>query len=176
MFGPFLLQLIWLALLMLLQAFVFNHIHIGGHATPLPYVYFLLILPPDTPRAALLVWGFVIGLVADTFTNTPGAAAAAMTLVAFLRPGLLSLFAPNDKEENAYVSSAALMRWGAFTGYALCAVLIHEVVFFVLEAFTFVHWEKLLIDIGSSSVLTMFVIMAFESIRKSRMEQTEKKN
>lgn len=176
MFGRLLQQLKWFVLLTLLQAFVFNHIHIGGHATPLPYVYFLLILPSDTPRAALLVWGFVVGLVADTFTNTPGAAAAAMTLVAFLRPGLLSLFAPNDKEESAYVPSAALMRWGAFTGYALCAVLIHEAVFFVLEAFTFVHWEKLLIDIGSSSVLTMLVILAFESLRKNHMRRTEKRN
>lgn len=174
MLGRFLQQLKWFILLTLLQALVFNHIHLGGHATPLVYVFFLLILPSDTPRAALLAWGFISGLTADTFTNTPGAAAAATTLVAFLRPGLLNLFGPNDKDDSAYEPSAAKIRWGAFTGYALCAVLIHESAFFALEAFTFSHWEKLILDIGSSSALTMLIIVVFESIRGGHRGRTEK--
>ena len=48
----------WFVMLIALQVLVFNHIHIAGYATPLPYVYFLLILPSDTPRSALLMWGF----------------------------------------------------------------------------------------------------------------------
>ena len=167
MLGLFFQQLKWFVLLTLLQVLVFNHIHIAGYATPLPYVYFLLLLPSDTPRAALLLWGFAMGLVIDTFTNTPGAAAAAMTLVAMLRPVLILFFGPHDKDENAFTPSAALFRWGAFTGYVFCAVLIHEIVFFTLEAFTFFNWKELLINIGSSTALTTLIVIAIESIRNS---------
>ena len=167
MIGLFFQQLKWFVLLTLLQVLVFNHIHIAGYATPLPYVYFLLLLPSDTSRAALLLWGFALGLTVDTFTNTPGAAAAAMTLLAMMRPGLLMLFGPHDKDENAYVPSAALFHWGAFTGYVFISALLHEAAFFTLEAFSFFNWKELLINIGSSTTLTTLIVLAFEGIRSS---------
>ena len=161
MIGLFFQQLKWFVLLTLLQVLVFNHIHIAGYATPLPYVYFLLLLPSDTSRSALLLWGFALGLTVDTFTNTPGAAAAAMTLLAMMRPGLLMLFGPHDKDENAYVPSAALFHWGAFTGYVFISALLHEAAFFTL------NWKELLINIGSSTALTTLIVLAFEGIRSS---------
>ena len=42
-------RLVWCVVLMILQVFLFNHVHLWGYATPLCYVYFLLILPADTP-------------------------------------------------------------------------------------------------------------------------------
>ncbi len=167
MITQFLYALKWFVLLMLLQVFVFNHIHIAGYATPLPYVFLLLILPSDTSRSVLLLWGFVMGFIIDTFTNTPGMAAASMTVVALLRPGLLTLFGPNDKDENSYKPSVAIMRRSAFTGYVFTAVIIHEILYFSLEAFSFFNWQELLINIGTSSVLTTLIIAAIESIRNS---------
>ena len=101
----------WFVMLIALQVLVFNHIHIAGYATPLPCVYFLLILPSDTPRSALLMWGFALGFIVDTFTNTPGMAAAALTFIGFIRPALLHFFSPRDKEDNAYLPSAATSSW-----------------------------------------------------------------
>lgn len=34
------LRIVWFVLLVLLQALVFNNIHIGGYAIPMPYLYF----------------------------------------------------------------------------------------------------------------------------------------
>lgn len=70
----------WFVFLFLLQVLVFNHVHIFGYATPMPYIYFLLILPSDTPRWLYVLLGFVLGLLIDLFTNTPGMAAGSMTL------------------------------------------------------------------------------------------------
>ena len=90
-----------------------------------------------------------------------------MTLLAMMRPGLLMLFGPHDKDENAYVPSAALFHWGAFTGYVFISALLHEAAFFTLEAFSFFNWKELLINIGSSTALTTLIVLAFEGIRSS---------
>ena len=134
----------WFVMLIALQVLVFNHIHIAGYATPLPYVYFLLILPSDTPRSALLMWG-----------------------IGFIRPALLHFFSPRDKDDNAYLPSATEMRRSSFFGYVLVAVLLHEGIFFSLEAFTLYNWQELLINIATSSALTTLIIIAIESIRSS---------
>ena len=76
----------WFVFLFLLQVLVFNHVHIFGYATPMPYIYFLLILPSDTPRWLYVLLGFVLGLLIDLFTNTPGMAAGSMTLSGLLVP------------------------------------------------------------------------------------------
>ena len=80
MFETFLSRLGWFVFLLMLQVFVFNHIHLFGYATPLPYIYFLLILPGNTSRWVYVLTGFALGLLTDLFTNTPGMAAAATCL------------------------------------------------------------------------------------------------
>ncbi|MBR4968192.1 MAG: rod shape-determining protein MreD, partial [Bacteroidaceae bacterium] len=66
----------WFLLLVALQVFVFNHIHVLGYATPMPYVFFLLILPNDLPRWLFVALGFLLGLIIDVFADTPGVASA----------------------------------------------------------------------------------------------------
>ena len=72
-------RIAWFAALILLQALVCSHIHLGGYAIPLPYVYLLCILPMAAPRWVFILTGFVTGLAADIMVNTPGMAAASMT-------------------------------------------------------------------------------------------------
>ena len=93
-------QTLWFLALVLVQVLVFNHIHVAGYATPFIYIYFLLMLNLDTKRNTLLLAGFLLGLVIDMFANTPGMNAAATTLLAFLRPWLLSLFVPRDNTDD----------------------------------------------------------------------------
>ena len=85
----------------------------------------------------------------------------------FIRPALLHFFSPRDKEDNAYLPSATEMRRSSFFGYVLVAVLLHESIFFSLEAFTLYNWQELLINIATSSALTTLIIIAIESIRSS---------
>lgn len=157
-------QLLLFALLVLLQALIFNNIHIAGYAVPLPYLYFLLILPSDTGRSMLLLWGFALGFAVDIFSNTHGIASAATTLAAFVRPYVLNIFVPHDKEEERFTPSPADMKWGPFVRYSAILLLIHEAAFFTIEAFSFFNWEALLINTGSSFALTLLIICMFESI------------
>ena len=110
----------WFISLLLLQALVFNHVHILGFATPMPYVYFLLIMPSNTLRWLYVLLGFVLGLCVDIFTNTPGMAAGALCLLGLINPLLLKVFSPSDNNDSfepshkTMVSSALLqlLIWG----------------------------------------------------------------
>lgn len=151
-----------------LQALVFNHIHLFGYATPMPYVYFLLILPSATPRWAYVAIGFVLGLLMDLFTNTPGMAAASLCAAALVTPALLRIFSPSDEDEEAFLPSAKTMEWGRFLQFALAVILVHCILFFIIEAFTFFDLERLLLDILGSTILTFAFVAAFELIRSGR--------
>lgn len=154
----------WFISLLLLQALVFNHVHILGFATPMPHVYFLLIMPSNTPRWLYVLLGFVLGLCVDIFTNTPGMAAGALCLLGLINPLLLKVFSPSDNNDS-FEPSHKTMEWGAFVRYVFFSVFIYCVVFFIFEAFSFFDWLILLINIVGSTLLTTLFIVAMELIR-----------
>lgn len=160
---------LWFIALVLLQALVFNHIHILGYATPMPYIYFLLILPSNTPKWLYVALGFVTGVLIDMFGNTPGIAAATLTAVGLATPWFLRLYAPKDYDENdALRPGSRSMEWPAFLRYATTASLLHCLLFFTIEAFSFFDPLSLLINIAASTALTTLFIAAMELIRNEK--------
>ena len=106
-----------------------------------------------------------MGLTMDTFTNTPGVAAAAMTLIGFVQPYWLELFVPRDAEPDMRVSTVTLGYW-KFLLYALLLTLLFCAVFFSLQAFRLYDWQHLLLCIGSSTLLTLILMMALEGVKR----------
>jgi len=151
--------------LCLVQALVFNHIHLFGCATILLYVYFVVMLPRNYPRWAGLLWSFALGLSVDMFTNTPGMAAAALTLTGFLQPYLLQLFLPREAPENLK-SAASSLGFTKFLTMAFILVFIHCLVFFTIESFGFFNWQQWALNIVGTTLLTVLLIMTLESFRK----------
>ena len=151
--------------LCLTQALVLNHIHLFNYATPLLYVYFVLIFPRNYPKWASLLWSFALGLSIDMFANTPGVASASLTLVALLQPYLLELLLPRDAAEKMK-SSAKELGKGRFLLLTAILVVIYCFVFFTLETFNFFNWVNWLLCIGSSAVLTIVLILTIENMRR----------
>ncbi|NJK85385.1 MAG: hypothetical protein HC906_04860 [Bacteroidales bacterium] len=52
-------------ILVLLQVFVFNNIHLSGFIVPYIYILFILLLPFETPGWLLLVSAFLLGFSID---------------------------------------------------------------------------------------------------------------
>ena len=157
-------RIILFIVLLLAQVLVLNRIQLFHCATPLLYVYFAVIFPLGYPRWAALLWSFFMGLAVDVFFNTPGVAAASMTLVALLQPYLLPLFLPREAEENM-ATSASTLGWGKFMTLATILVLIYCLAFFSLEAFSFFNWLHWLECIGGSALLTLLLIFTMETLR-----------
>ena len=72
---------------LLVQVLVLNQVHLFDSATPLLYIYMVLLFPRNYPKWGMLAWAFAMGLGVDMFSNTPGVAAAACGLVAALSLG-----------------------------------------------------------------------------------------
>jgi rod shape-determining protein MreD len=151
--------------LCLAQALVFNQIHLFGCAIPLLYVYFAIIFPRNYPKWAILLWCFFLGLSVDMFSNTPGMAAAALTLIGAVQPYLLELFVPRDATDNIK-SAAATLGVSKFLTMTVILVLLYCLTFFTIEAFTFFNWMQWLLNIVGSTVVTVLLIMTIETIRK----------
>ena len=147
------------------QILILNHIHLFDVATPFLFVYFAISFRRNTPKWAILLWCFAMGLAVDVFSNTPGLSAGALTLVGLIQPYLLELFTPREAVEDLECCTATLGK-GKYTLFAFILLFVFCLLFFALEAFTFYNWIYWLVCTGSSTVLTLVLILAIESIRK----------
>lgn len=106
-----------------------------------------------------------MGLSVDMFANTPGLAAASMTLIGFIQPYILGLYL--SEEDNAdLMPGFSTLGTTKFATYAFILVTIYCIVFFSLEAFTGARWMDWLISIAGSLVLTLTFIFTIDSVRR----------
>ena len=151
-------------MLLLIQVLILNNIHLFQVATPLLYVLFVITFRRGMPKWMILTYSFLLGLLLDIFTNTPGLAAGTMTLIAVIQPYLLEMLTPRDSAENMRVS-ASTMGFSKFVTFSAILVGIYCVVFFALEAFNFFDWQMWLLRAVSSALLTLLFVLAIESVR-----------
>lgn len=152
--------------LMLLQALVLNHVHLFGVATPLLYVYFAISFRRSASKWSMLIWCFLMGLGIDVFSNTPGLAAGAMTLVAAIQPYIMKLFIQRDNEDEVLPSIRAF-GLGKYTLFALILTFIYCLAFYTMETFTFFNWLHWLLSITTSTALTLLLVLVCDNLRRS---------
>ena len=160
-------RVITLVMLLLIQVLILNNIHLFQVATPLLYVLFVITFRRGMPKWMILTYSFLLGLLLDIFTNTPGLAAGTMTLIAVIQPYLLETLTPRDSAENMRVS-VSTMGFSKFVTFSAILVGIYCVVFFALEAFNFFDWQLWLLRSVCSAALTMVLMLAIESVRSRR--------
>lgn len=162
-----LIRLQWFVLLVLLQALVLNHIHIGQFATPFLYIYFILKFNSGTNIKTLTLWAFFLGLSVDILSNTPGLNAAASVLTAFCRPRMLRILSTRDVSDN-FEPSIRIMGMASFFRYSLATVFLHTVTLNVIDAFSFVSFSTLVLKILTDTLITLVCILCIDSIRRNR--------
>ncbi|SHK53400.1 rod shape-determining protein MreD [Xylanibacter ruminicola] len=150
--------------LLVVQVLILNHVHFLGVGTPLLYVYFAITFRRNFPKWLVLVSCFLLGLMVDIFSNTPGLASSVMTLAGLAQCYLIELIAPRDSSDELEASIKAL----GFSKFLMLSALIatlYCMLFFALEAFNFFDVLMWLARSLVSSVLTMVLILAIESVR-----------
>lgn len=157
-------RVLWFFLFVLAQVLVLGRIHLFYVATPLFYVYFVALFPRNYPKWAVLVWSFLLGVVVDCFSNTPGLSSFSLTLIAVIQPYLLEAFVPRESAENLEPSVKAL-GVPKFSTYIFLLVFIYCVVFYTLELFSFVNWEHWVLCVAGSTVITLLLIATCEYAR-----------
>lgn len=153
--------------LLLAQVLICNHIHIFDCATPLLYVYFVLPARRDTPKWLLLLLSFALGLCIDLFTNTPGVAAASMTLAAVIQPYLLMLFIPYDSPDD-FQPSFRTLGTAKYMSYSFILVFVNILAFYSIEIFNFFNILQWAFCVGGSTLVTLLLVWVIENLKKKQ--------
>ncbi len=154
--------------LVLFQVMILNHIQFSGYINPLFYVYFILLLPYQTPRWLLLVAGFILGLSVDIFINTPGLNAAACVLMAFARPFVIRSISTGTEYLIGEAPSVRNQGIKWFGYYSIVLVLIHHFALFYLEIFRISEFFQTFLKAVLSSIFTLVLIFISEYLFFSR--------
>lgn len=157
-------------LIIAIQVLILNKIPLRWWSQPLgfplfiPMIYplFILLLPFRTPVWALLILGFITGITVDSFMNTVGMHAMATVLIAYLRPNVLNALLQKNIEEYASQSpSVKNMGWFPFLTYSFFLILLHHMVYFTIELWSFSNIGYLSLKILASTVTTMLFVITY---------------
>ncbi len=163
----FLRHLLQMLALIALQVLVCNHIHLFGYATPMPYVLFLAFFPLNASRIGNMLWAFVLGVIIDAFSNTPGEAAASLVLASFVQWPLLCSMVPKEVAEDMVPTFKSMGRWNHIR-YLSILLLVHHTAYFILESFSFFHIREMLITYASSLLLTFVLMLIIDTLRNGK--------
>jgi len=164
------INLLRFMLLLLAQILVFSNINFTSFINPYVFPLFILLLPFETPRWALMLIGFLAGLILDIFLGSAGMHAAACLLIGYLRPFLINIITPKGTvfEISPQVYSQGAAWFAVYTGIS---ILIYLTFYFLIEAATFFNFFLLFLKIVLSTVFStgaILIILFLFSSRKKR--------
>jgi len=159
-------------LFILFQVYILNQVP-PLHRFIIPYVYFLYILwlPFQINRFALLAISFVFGLSLDYFTGTPGLHAAPCVLIAYLRPFILSLLIPQETTEQSYIEPGRnSMGWAPYALYVSVLTFVHHFYLVLIEWLQFGNFVYFLGKVAGTTTISLLMIFLAELLfnRKGR--------
>lgn len=154
--------------LLLFQGLILNQVELHGVINPYIYPLFILLLPFETPKWALLLLGFVMGISVDFFTNTPGLHAAVGVLIAYLRPAVLLLNKPISGYESFHQPNLGSLGFSWFVFYAGVCIFIHHLFFFFLESYSFSYFFYTLTKVIASTIMSLIIIILYQYLFYSK--------
>lgn len=155
-------------LMLLVQVFILKRMVLMLDGRPsfqiLFYPLFLMILPFKMPRIALMLLGFLMGIIIDLFYTPLGLHAGALVIMAYIRPWILTFLAPRDGYNMNHSPTMKRMGRPWFLKYASILLLVHTFFYFSLEAFTFVYIADILWQTLTSFAISLIFIFIFMQV------------
>lgn len=154
-------------LLMMIQILLLNNLQLGTLCNPYIYIFFLMCLPITTPRWADVVLAFLLGLTIDIFCNTLGVHAFATTFIGYMRYWLIQWMVP---DLDRITSDPDYKSFGTipYVQYVIILTVLHHTLLFFCEVLTFQNFLWLLARIICSSIVTIVLLLGYQSIRQHR--------
>lgn len=150
--------------LVLAQAVVFNNLVLFNCAIALVFVYMIVELPVTVGTNAMMAIAFALGLSVDIFQDTPGLNAMVCTIVAFIRRPIFHLYVPRDEDFSGRRLGIKTMGTAAYLKYMSTIVLIYCILYFTIEALSYMDIVRLCMRILASTVFTFVVLYAIDSL------------
>ena len=157
-------QIVRLIVVVLLQVLLFDHLQIVGWGLPMVYVLFLMNLPVQVPRWAEMLIGAIVGVVFDVWHSSLGVNMAACVAFCYLRPILLGNLIQDLERVKGEVCSVSIGRIEYVKCMAILTVL-HHLMIFALEAWSWNNWWMVLVQTLISSILTILIVIGYDTLR-----------
>lgn len=145
--------------LVVLQILVLNNVQWSGYLNPYLYVFFILMLPFETPKWLLIILSFLMGFTIDVFANTWGMHSAACVVTGFVRPYLLKLISPREGYDNATRPIVRDFGLEWVVKYSLIVIFIHHFTLFYIEVFKFSLFFHTFIRVILSTLFTFTLVI-----------------
>ncbi len=156
------------ALLVLVQALVFNRLNFFGFINPMVYIMFLYWYPIKENRAVFIALSFLLGISIDFFSDTMAIHAASTVTIAYFRPAIMRfVFGVNYEFQNFKLGNATRVQ--QFTFLALL-IIVHHAVFFTLEIFSLANILLILKKVVSIGLATLVLCLLFGSLFSTKKE------
>lgn len=159
-------QVIYFVLYAVLQVFFAKNLELFDVAFCFLYVSFILNLPQDTKGEVLLLAGFSIGFVIDSFYNTWGIHSAACVLIAFVRPFIIKVLTPKNAGDESEIRDMGLLR---FSLYAIILIFLHHSVLFFIEIAHFKFFLFTVIKIFFSTIFTFVLVVIIQYLSPKKV-------
>jgi len=157
----------YFALYILVQVLILNNILFLGFVNPYLYILFIITLPSTVTKDATLLIAFALGIIIDIFSGTPGFNALATLSVAYIKPFFQKAFGPRE-EHDFLVPSFKTYGPGMFLQYCACLVLIHHLLFFIVESASLFRIGDVIFKTICSAVFTMLIVVCIEFFKVKR--------
>ncbi len=164
-------QFIALFVTLLLVQVICSKIILFNVAMPVIFIYLILRLPIGMQVNWVMTIAFAFGLIVDVFNNTQGMNALSCTLLAALRRPVFNLYVPRDDDMGYMLPSIASLGIGVYAKYMSTLVLFYCLALFMIQAFTLHDFPLTLLRIVASSVLSVILVLAIDSLVSTRREK-----
>ncbi len=153
------------------QILIIKNIELGRFINPFLYVLFIIVLPFETPKWALLFCGFILGITIDMFYDTAGMHSAACVFMAYIRPGVLKLFSPRDGYEFGTQPTIQYLGIPWFLSYSAILIVSHHLILFYIEVFRFSEFFSTFFRVIMSSIFTILLVIISQYLFYRKKEQ-----
>ena len=155
-------DILFIAMLVVLQVFIFNRIVIMDKYVPVLYLIFVMFYPFNRDRFQFLGLSFLLGVSIDMFAGTWGINACATVLVAYVRIQIFKTASDLDSDFFSFES----LQWIQFLGFIFMNVLVHQLLVQMIEYFKFSRLLEIMIDVLMTSLLSFVFIVFYVLIFK----------
>ena len=141
----------------LLQVLIFNNINLFGYLNPSIYIIFIFLYPLRKEKGNFLIISFLLGLTIDILLNSGGINAAATLFIAYFRLPILSyVIRKNDFDYQLFNIRA--ISYGKSISYIFLITLIHNLIIYSLEYFSFNDFFEIIKKTFLSTFFTVIII------------------
>ncbi|MDR3273279.1 MAG: rod shape-determining protein MreD [Flavobacteriaceae bacterium] len=157
-----------LAVLVLVQIFVFNNMYFFHRYAPLIYIVWIIFYPyKESDNLFFLIFSFILGLSVDLFMDTGGVNAFASVLIAQIRNPLIRSISGLQKGMKLFHFSD--LNFMQFVIYVFVMVLVHHLAVSLLEGFKFSVLPASLQEMLITSVFSFLFIVIIYVFLKNKI-------